>query len=73
LLVALIAALALDSLGLSTLYWEKLPTIALSLAIVVIGLCERSDLPIAVRDPGGPVYRPFAQHFRPTCPALKEI
>ena len=73
LLVALIAALALDSLGLSTLYWEKLPTIALSLAIVVIGLCERNDLPIAVRDPGGPVYRPFAQHFRPTCPALKEI
>jgi len=41
LLVALIFTLSLDSLGLSTLYWEKLPTIALSLAIAVIGMCER--------------------------------
>ncbi len=48
LVVALIFALGLDSLGLSTLYWEKLPTIALSLAIAVVGMCERNDLEFAV-------------------------
>ena len=42
LLLALIFALCLDSFGLPTLYWEKLPTIALSLAVAVTGLCERS-------------------------------
>jgi O-antigen ligase len=41
LILALIFTLCLDSIGLPTLYWEKLPTIALSLAIAVIGLCER--------------------------------
>lgn len=42
LILALIFALGLDSLGFATLYWEKLPTIALSLAIAMIGVCERS-------------------------------
>jgi O-antigen ligase len=40
LILAVIAALCLDSLGLPTLYWEKLPTITLSLAIALVGLCE---------------------------------
>jgi O-antigen ligase len=62
LIVALIVTLCLDSLGLSTLYWEKLPTIALSLAIVVAGLCERGDLPMPVRDVRALEYEPFAQH-----------
>jgi O-antigen ligase len=66
LLVGLISALALDSLGLSTLYWEKLPTIALSLAIVVVGLCEINDLPMASRESGGLMYQPFATHSRTT-------
>jgi O-antigen ligase len=41
-ILALIFTLCLDSVGLPTLYWEKLPTIALSLAIAVVGLCERN-------------------------------
>jgi O-antigen ligase len=48
LILALTIALSLDSLALSTLNWEKLPTIALSLAIAVVGLCERSEREIAV-------------------------
>lgn len=44
LIVALLLALCLDSLGLPTIYWEKLPTIAFSLAIAVIGICERAGL-----------------------------
>lgn len=50
LILALIFALCLDSLGLPTLYWEKLPTIALSLAIAVIGLCERNTQEFAARE-----------------------
>jgi O-antigen ligase len=48
-ILALIVALCLDSVGLSTLYWEKLPTIALSLAAVVAGLCERNDMELTVK------------------------
>jgi O-antigen ligase len=42
LLLALIAALCLDSSGLPTLYWEKLPTIALSIGISLIGICRQN-------------------------------
>jgi O-antigen ligase len=62
LILALIFALALDSLGLSTLYWEKLPTIALSLAVAVVGMCERNDLEFAERENRILAYEPFAQH-----------
>ena len=63
LIVGLIFALGLDSLGLSTLYWEKLPTIALSLAVVVVvGLCERNDPEIAVKEVHTLACEPFAQH-----------
>jgi O-antigen ligase len=41
-ILALIFTLCLDSIGLPTLYWEKLPTVALSLAIAVVGLWERN-------------------------------
>ena len=61
LLLALIFALGLDSLGLSTLYWEKLPTIALSLAIAVVGMCERNDPEFAVRENRISAYEPIAQ------------
>jgi O-antigen ligase len=62
LILALTFALCLDSLGLSTLYWEKLPTIALALAIAVVGLCERNDLEFTVRENRIPAYEPLAQH-----------
>jgi O-antigen ligase len=44
LILALVFALGLDSLGLATLYWEKLPTIALSVAIAMVGISERGEL-----------------------------
>jgi O-antigen ligase len=62
LIVSLIFALVLDSFGLSTLYWEKLPTIALSLAVVVVGLCERMDQEIDAREFHTPSYELFRQH-----------
>lgn len=43
LILALLLALCLDSLGLPTLYWEKLTTIALSLATALVGVCEREE------------------------------
>jgi O-antigen ligase len=62
LILAVTFALCLDSLGQPTLYWEKLPTIALSLAVVVVGLCERVDSEIAVKEVRTLAYEPFAQH-----------
>jgi O-antigen ligase len=62
LILALLFAMCLDSLGLATLYWEKLPTIALSLAIAVIGMCERNDPQFAVRENRISAYEPIAQH-----------
>jgi O-antigen ligase len=41
LLLALLFAICLDSFGLPTLYWEKLPTISISLGLAVLGICER--------------------------------
>jgi len=44
LLLALIVALCIDSLAGLTLYWEKLPIIALSLGVSLLGCCERTVL-----------------------------
>jgi O-antigen ligase len=44
LILALVFALGLDSLALPTLYWEKLPCVALSIAVVLVGLCEGKKL-----------------------------
>jgi O-antigen ligase len=62
LILALIVALCLDSVGLSTLYWEKLPTIALSLAAVVVGLCERNDMELTLKEVRAMAREPYAQH-----------
>jgi O-antigen ligase len=62
LILALIFALVLDSLALATLYWEKLPTIALSLAVVVVGMCERIDPVIAVKDVRTLTREPYPQY-----------
>jgi len=61
LILALTVALALDSLGLPTLYWEKLPTIALCIVVVVVGLCERSDSAVAEREIRAFARSPFTQ------------
>jgi O-antigen ligase len=63
LILALTFALCLDSLALSTLYWEKLPTIALSLAVVVVGLCEKNDQEMVVREIRTLACEPYAQHL----------
>jgi len=65
LILALTFALFLDSLGLPTLYWEKLPTIALSFAAALVGICERDDLEISARKIRGFASAKFAQHSPP--------
>jgi O-antigen ligase len=47
LVLALMAAACLDSLALPTMYWEKLPTISLSMAVALAGICERNELETA--------------------------
>jgi O-antigen ligase len=42
LLLAWSVAVCMDSFGSVTLYWEKLPTIALSIGVALIGICERN-------------------------------
>jgi O-antigen ligase len=62
LILSMTFALCLDSLGMPTLYWEKLPTIALSLAVVVVGMCERNNLAIAVEEVRTQASESLAQH-----------
>lgn len=52
LILAATAALFLDSLGLPTLYWEKLPTIALGVATALVGLCEDEAFEVSVDELG---------------------
>ena len=61
LILSLTATLCLDSLGLSTLYWEKLPTIALSLALALIGMCERNGSKVASKEIGTFACEPVVQ------------
>jgi O-antigen ligase len=61
LILALIFALSLDSLGFATLYWEKPPAIALSLAIALVGICERNELEFAARENRMAAREPSAQ------------
>jgi hypothetical protein len=49
LLLALLAAMCVDSIALPTLYWEKLPTIALSIGVALVGVCERNQLSPALQ------------------------
>jgi hypothetical protein len=61
LVLAVTLALCLDSLGLPTLYWEKLPTIALSLAAALVGVCEGNNLETAVEKVRAFSREPFTQ------------
>ncbi|MBZ5645378.1 MAG: O-antigen ligase family protein [Acidobacteriia bacterium] len=50
LLLSLLFALCLDSLGLPTLYWEKLPTIAIAVGVALVGICERTAFETAPQE-----------------------
>jgi O-antigen ligase len=56
LLLALSLTVCLDSFGSVTLYWEKLPTIALSIGIALIGICERNRVCLAAQNANAPAY-----------------
>jgi O-antigen ligase len=58
LILAVMFALCLDALALPNLYWEKLSTIALSLAAAVVGVCERSGAEIAPDEVCAPALEP---------------
>ena len=62
LILALTFTLCLDSLGLPTLYWEKLPTIALSIAVAAVGICERNISELATNKVPWPAYQAIARH-----------
>jgi O-antigen ligase len=62
LLLALSVAICFDSIGSSTLYWEKLPTIALSIGIALIGFCERNRLAAVRQYASSPGYEALPQH-----------
>ena len=47
LILALTAAACVDSLALPTMYWEKIPTISLSIAVSLAGICERKVMETA--------------------------
>ena len=64
LLLALSVAVCLDSFGSSTLYWEKLPTIALSIGIALIGICERNRAWTVPQDARVGAYRPLLGYSR---------
>ena len=62
LILALILTLSLDSIGLPTLYWEKLPTIALAVAAAVVGMCEREVPELTTQKVTWPAVRPLARY-----------
>jgi len=63
LVLALIAAAFLDSFGLPTLYWEKLPTISLSIAVALIGICEKNGLQTVPQAESSMEMETLAQHI----------
>jgi O-antigen ligase len=64
LLLALCLTVCLDSFGTVTLYWEKLPTIALSIGIALIGICERNRVWTVAQNASTPAYQAFPEHSR---------
>ena len=62
LLLAWSVAICLDSFGSVTLYWEKLPTISLSIGIAVIGICERNRARGATQNTFAAQYEALPEH-----------
>ncbi len=64
LLLAWSVAICLDSFGSVTLYWEKLPTITLSIGIALIGICERNRVWAGARNASAAPYGALPEHSR---------
>jgi O-antigen ligase len=64
LLLAWSVAVCMDSIGSVTLYWEKLPTIALSIGIALIGICERNRMWPAAQNAFAAQYEALPEHSR---------
>jgi len=64
LLLALSVTVCLDSIGSSTLYWEKLPTIALSIGIALIGICDRNRIWEVKQNATAAVYEALPEYSR---------
>jgi O-antigen ligase len=64
LLLAWSVTVCLDSLGSVTLYWEKLPTIALSIGIALIGICERNRVWAAAQSTFAAQYEALPEQSR---------
>ena len=64
LLLALSVTLCIDSFGSSTLYWEKLPTIALSIGIALIGISERNRVWTVAHDAPAAAYQVLPERSR---------
>ena len=62
LLLAWSVAVCMESFGSVTLYWEKLPTIALSIGIAVIGICERNRARGATENTFAAQYEALPEH-----------
>jgi O-antigen ligase len=62
LLLALTFTVCLDSMGSSTLYWEKVPTIALSVGVALIGICETNRLEAVAQGAPVPGFERLPQH-----------
>jgi O-antigen ligase len=62
LLLSLIFAMCLDSFGLPTLYWEKLPTIAISIGVALAGICEREFAQAVPNQARALILRSLPQH-----------
>ena len=62
LILALMLTLCLDSLAMPTMYWEKLTTITLSIAVALIGMCEGDEREISVQEVRALYCEPFEQH-----------
>ena len=64
LLLALAVTICMDSFGSSTLYWEKLPTIALSIGIALIGVCERNRGSALAQNVSAVTYQTVLEHLQ---------
>jgi len=73
LLLALIFTICLDGFGLPTLYWEKLPTISMAIAVAWIGICQRKSAEAATGAERMPYFASPVQYSRGRTPMIQDI